>query len=128
MKKINVFIPLALAIMLASMSVHAQDKTHKREIPFEESFKAGSKVEFVVTTEERTEIVFTNISQVAATVIYHVTKDGKPLPEGTIAPLKWRTKELEPEKELVLVFDWKKAYEITIDIQGGDVKLKIGPE
>lgn len=122
----------ALVIALfTSLAVFGQENSwtvEKRELPLEESFDAGSRVEVVINYENYTTVDYINESESTAVIIHHVSVDGIPVSEEKIGPVRFRTKTLEPGEEIQMTHNWEKGHQISFEITGGKTHIKVKPK
>lgn len=114
-----------------SLSVFAQtgDWTIVNEdLPLNKTFESGTRVVVKIDYDSHTTVDYINESDSAVTVVFHVSHDGKPLPDEKIGPVRYRTKDLDPGETIQMTFSWDKGHEVAFDISGGSLHLKAGPK
>lgn len=127
MKK-NFLIIAGLLLFAVAFGQHEKWTILEKEIPIDETLKAGTKVVFPINFEGHTQIDYSNKAETKTKFIYHVFENGEPLPEGTIAPVRYRTKELAPGAGFQMTYSWKKGQEICIEAHTGVLHILVYPE
>jgi hypothetical protein len=123
---------LTLTIALfTSFAVFGQENSwtiEKRELPLDESFDAGSRVEVIIDYENYTTVDYVNESEATVVIIHNVSEDGIPVSEEKIGPVRFRTKTLKPGEEIQMTHNWEKGHKISFEITGGKTHIKVKPK
>lgn len=100
----------------------------KRDIPVNEAFSRGTKLQFVVNYDKYTKVKLNNNTESPSKIIFYQSADGNPLSEDLIGPVDYRTHRLFPDEHKTLTWNLKNGQELTIEIHEGEMHIEAAPE
>jgi hypothetical protein len=102
--------------------------TVRKDIPVNQTFERGTKLQFVVNYDVYTQVKLTNESDSPAKVINYSSVNGVSLPIAEIGPVSYRTHRLFPGETKTLTLSLKNGQEYSIEVHEGKMKIEVAPE
>ena len=98
------------------------------ELPIDNTFEGGAKLQFVVNYDKYTKVKFSNGADTPAKVIYYQSVNGISLPDEEIGPVSHRTHRLLSGEFKTLTFNLKREQQLTIEVHEGKMRIEAAPE
>ncbi len=98
------------------------------ELPINQIFERGTKLQFRVNHDHYTKVKLTNASDTPAKVFYYQSTDGISLPEDKIGPASFRTHRLMSGEFKTLTLNLDRGQEFTVEIHEGMMSIEAAAE
>ena len=97
-------------------------------IPFEEKVKRGTKIQMAIPESVYYKFITTNAGDTPTKFTYHLYENGNKLSWEVVGNDDRRTHRLYMEEKKTQTMDWKKGWELIIEVYEGEVMIEVYPE
>jgi hypothetical protein len=97
-------------------------------IPFEGKVKRGTKIKMVIPESVYYKFITTNAGDTPTKFTYHLYENGEKLSWEIVGNDERRTHRLYMEEKKTQTMDWKKDWELIIEVYEGEVMIEVFPE